>query len=103
MNTETRKTTIPSLEYFPTTGKTRFYYNITTVEIEGETLNTANFVEVDNPTRENVINAIIRTQYSASTELAIHRKQAAQEPGAEAEFLQYNNFVNQAKAIADSL
>jgi hypothetical protein len=99
MNTETRKTTIPTLEFFPTTGKTRFNYDIRTVEIEGETLNTAKFVEVDHPTRDNIINAIIRTRYSASQELAIHRKQAANEPGAAVEFEEYNNFVNYCKNL----
>ncbi len=78
-------------------------FDQTQVQIEDETGSRTSYnyttAFVKSLDREEVINALIRTRYSASEELAIHRKHAANEPGAAAEFEEYNNFVNYCKNL----
>ena len=80
-------------------------YNIEQVtkpanEIEAErTSYQCDVAIADGNTRDAFINAIIRTRYTVDQEFAIHRKHAANEPGAAAEFEEYNNFVNYCKTL----
>jgi hypothetical protein len=67
------------------------------------TIYTAQQVIADSNSRESLIEAIIRSRYTTSDELALHRKVVAQEAGAQVEFDAYNAFVNEAKTIVDSI
>ena len=83
----------------------RFYYNHTnevrTDPMTGEeqTVYLADFVEVAELTKEAVVVALVRTRYSINDETALHRKKIADEATAGAEFIAYNQFVNECKAI----
>ena len=94
---------IPTTEYLTPSGPWRFNYNHATIEREGTTLHTANYVEVPEITKENIVVALIRTRYSANEEAALHRKMLANEAGVEAEFVEYNEFVNECKNIAHDI
>ena len=94
---------IPATEFLTPAGPYRFNYNQSTTERDGTTIHTADFVEVPEVTKENVVAALIRTRYSANEEAALHRKMLANEAGVEAEFIEYNEFVNECKNIAHDI
>jgi len=95
---------IPITEYMTPMGPWRFYYNHSTLEreeMDGKktTMHTADFVEVTEINKENVVSELIRTRYSANEEAGIHRKFIAKEAGSEDEFNEYNQFVNWCKEV----
>lgn len=99
---ETRLTPIPDIEFITPNGPWRFNFNHSaTTNEEGTTFCSADFVEIEHPTRENIISALISTQYTIDAELGLHRKTAANEAGDVEAFQQYNSFVNQCKQIAE--
>lgn len=83
----------------------RFYYNHRQEEKSDpetgglQTIYLADFVEVQELTKEAVVVALVRTRYSLNDEAALHRKMIAGEPGIVEEFDAYNNFVNECKEI----
>ena len=99
---EQRETPIPTREFITPHGPFRFYFNHAANSENEKTTYTADFVEVAEPTRENIISAMIRQQYTVDQEAALHRKTLAQEPGAQEAFETYNTFVNACKATADA-
>lgn len=98
MKTESTNT-IPNTDYLTPAGPWRFNYNFSTSEREGETVYHSDTVEVAELTKEAVVVAMIRTRYSMNEEAALHRKSIAKDAGADAEFAEYNKFVNECKGI----
>jgi len=98
---EERNTTIPQSEYLTPSGPFRFYFNHEQVEREETTIHTADFVEVDELIRDNVIVALIRLRYSINDEAAILRKKLSGEDLQE--FEEYNGYVNWCKHETPSL
>lgn len=98
---ENRTTPIPVFETLTPSGPERIYFNHGTTEREGEIFHTADFVEVEQANRENMIIALIRERYSINNEAALIRKMIVNEDVAE--FNAYNDYVNECKAIADSI
>lgn len=99
---EQRETPIPTREYLTPYGPFRFYFNHAANSENEKTTYTADFVEVAELTRENIISAMIRQQYTVDKEASLLRKALAQEAGAQEAFETYNTFVNACKATADA-
>jgi hypothetical protein len=99
---EQRTTPIPQTEYMTPAGPYRFYYNHTTTQNEQDEqlMHEAEFVEIDEITREKVIAALVRVRYTINDEAAILRKKLSGEAGSDAEFDAYNTYVNECKSIS---
>lgn len=99
---EQRTTLIPQTEYMTPAGPYRFYYNHTTTQNEQDEqlMHEAEFVEVDEITREKVIAALVRVRYTINDEAAILRKKLSGEVGSDSEFTEYNDYVNFCKQTA---
>jgi hypothetical protein len=95
---EERKKKIPTTEFITPAGPYRFYYNHSVVTREGEKMHTADFIEVDELTRDKVVAALVRTKYTIDSEFAVMRKKASKEN--EVEFTDYNNHVKWCKQIS---
>ena len=89
---------IPATEFLTPAGPWRVYFNHSEIEREGHTLQTADYIEAVELTREKVVEALIRQRYSVNDEYQVHREKLnGTDKG---EFEQYNNFVEDCKIIA---
>lgn len=78
-------------------GKPKKGYQYTGTETDGGTI-----LECANPNdRDDVINAIIRSKYSQTQEFSIHRHHQLDPVAYEAEWDEYNTFVESAKQLYD--
>lgn len=91
----------PIIEKYNMQGQYIFRFNI--VETEDESNNPiwqCDEVIAQTNTREAIITAMVRKRYTAEQEFAIQRKKIAGEEGSDAEFTEYNDYVNFCKQTA---
>lgn len=60
-------------------------------------------VDVDEPTKATIVDALVRTRYSQSDVEAIMRHKFAGEEGADAEFQEFNAFAEKCKKDAEDI
>ncbi|MBQ6203609.1 MAG: hypothetical protein IJK46_05890 [Prevotella sp.] len=75
----------------------------TAYQYEGPDAGGGTVMECTDPTsRDDIVNAIIRTRYTVSQEMAIHRHHSNDPAGYGSEWDEYDAWCEKAKAIADT-